>query len=175
MSLPRLLAPALILALLAGPAAARDPVVLAGGDKHISLALDTLRALPAQDADVTFLTSKGEEKARFTGARLWDILVGNWLIDPTAHHALLRHVVVVTAGDGYTLVLSAGELAPELGNVPVLLAYARDGEAIPAARTPRLIVPGDRRGVRNVFDVARIEVRPIDRRPHDHTPKEKTP
>ncbi len=76
--------------------------------------------------------------------------------------------MIVTAGDGYTLVLSAGELAPELGDAPVLLAHAREGQAIAPARSPRLIVPGDRRGARSVIDVARIEVRPL-------APTEKTP
>jgi hypothetical protein len=157
----RLLALPLLLALLSAPAAARDPVVLAGAGKELNLPLDALRALPSESADVAFLTSKGEEKARYTGAKLWDILIGNGLIDPTDHPALLRSLVIVTAGDGYTLVLSAGELAPELGDTPVLLAHAREGQAIEPARSPRLIVPGDRRGARSVIDVARIEVRPL--------------
>lgn len=158
----RLLALPFLLALLAAPAAARDPVVLAGAGKEVALSLDALRALEPQTHEVAFLTSKGEETGRYTGAKLWDILAGNGLIDPNAHGALLRSLVIVTAGDGYTLVLSAGELAPDLGNKPVLLAYARDGAALDAGRSPRLIVPGDARGARNVRDVARIEVRLFD-------------
>lgn len=157
----RLLALPLLLAFLAAPAAARDPVVLAGAGKELNLPLDALRALPSESVDVAFLTSKGEEKARYTGAKLWDILIGNGLIDPADHPALLRSLVIVTAGDGYTLVLSAGELAPELGDAPALLATAREGQTIEPARSPRLIVPGDRRGARSVIDVARIEVRPF--------------
>lgn len=168
MPILRLLALPFLLALLAAPAAARDPVVLAGAGKELDLPLDALRALPSESVDVAFLTSKGEEKARYTGAKLWDILAGNGLIDPADHPALLRSLVIVTAGDGYTLVLSAGELAPELGDAPVLLAHAREDQAIAPARSPRLVVPGDRRGARSVIDVARIEVRPL-------APTEKTP
>lgn len=157
----RLFALPLLLALTAAPAAARDPVELAGAGEEINLPLDALRALPSESVDVAFLTSRGEEKARYTGTKLWDILVGNGLIDPTDHPVLLRSLVIVTAGDGYTLVLSAGELAPELGDAPVLLAHARDGAAIEPARSPRLVVPGDRLGARSVIDVARIEVRPL--------------
>lgn len=148
--------------LLSGPALARDPVTLAGAGRTLDLSVAALRALEPQTREVAFLTSKGEETGRYTGARLWDILAGSGLIDPAAHGALLRTLVIVTAGDGYTLILSAGELAPDLGNKPVLLAYARDGAPLDAGRSPRLIVPGDARGARNVRDVARIEVRLFD-------------
>ncbi|MBB3769795.1 hypothetical protein FHS55_000381 [Angulomicrobium tetraedrale] len=157
-------------ALLSGDAFARDPVVLAAPGATRDLRLDTLRALEPQTRDVAFRTSKGEETGRYTGARLWDILTTNGLIDPAAHGALLRTLVIVTAGDGYTLVLSAGELAPDLGNTPVLLAYARDGVPIEPARSPRLIVPGDARGARNVLDVARIDVRLLDAPTKEKTP-----
>lgn len=173
MPLPRLI-PALpvLLALLAVPAAARDPVMLAGPapGQEVVLPLDALRALPAETREVAFLTSKGEEKARYTGTRLWDLLAGRGFVDPANHPALLRTLVVVTAGDGYTLVLAAADLAPELGDTPVLLAYAREGEALAADRLPRLIVPGDRRGARNVFDIARISVRVLDPIPQEKTP-----
>lgn len=172
----RLLVPAMLVA-LAGPASARDPVALSGAGREVALTLDALRALPAETLRVGYLTSKGEERARYTGARLWDILAGSGLVDADAHRALLRSVVVVTAGDGYTLALSAGELAPTLGDAPVLLAYAREGEAIAPERAPRLVVPGDARGARQVFDVARIEVRVIEAplSPPPSTPQEKTP
>lgn len=157
-------------ALLSGPALARDPVTLAGAGRTLDLRVATLRALEPRSREVAFLTSKGEETGRYTGPKLWDILTGNGLIDPNAHGALLRSLVIVTAGDGYSLVLSAGELAPDLGNKQVLLAYDRDGIPLDAGRSPRLIVPGDARGARNVLDVARIEVRPFDA-----SAKEKTP
>lgn len=176
--LPALTAP--LLAALAlwpaiSPALARDPVALTGYGREIALSAEALRALPAETLTVAYLTSKGPERARFTGPRLWDILAAQGLVDADRHGALLRTLVVVTAGDGYTLVLSAGDLAPELGDAPVLLAHAREGEAIAPARAPRLVVPGDRRGARQVFDVARIEVRVIDAASSDPTRQENTP
>lgn len=115
--------------------------MLTGGGKELNLPLDALRALPSESVDVAFLTSRGEEKARYTGAKLWDILAGNGLIDPADHPALLRSLVIVTAGDGYALMLSAGELAPELGDAPVLLAHARDDQSIAPARSPASSCP----------------------------------
>jgi len=170
----RLAAIAAVMVLSAAPALARDPLALAGAGRELSLSLEALRALPSETVDVAFLTSKGEETARYTGARLWDILAGNGLVDPARHGAFPRTVIVLTAGDGYTLALSAGELAPELGNAPVILAYARNGAPLAAGRTPRLIVPGDRRGTRNVFDIARIEVRVLGE-PQGNAVQEKTP
>ncbi|MCS0501076.1 hypothetical protein [Ancylobacter mangrovi] len=163
---------ALPLALLAPaePALARDPLALAAPGRTLTLPLAALEALPAVTREVTFLTSQGEEHARYTGASLWSVLVGNGLVDPADLHALIRQVVIVTGGDGYVLVLSAGELAPELGAAPILLVHQRDGAPLPAARSPRLVVPGDRRGARQVFDVARIEVRTLPEPPTGENP-----
>lgn len=165
MRLPRLaphrFALSLVLALPV-PALAADPVRLAGGGREIALSLEALRALPAQTRAVAFETSRGQEQGVYRGAPLWDLLVGNGLIDPAAHGAVPRLAIIVTAGDGYMLVLSAGELAPDLGNAAAFLAYERDGAPLPAARSPRLVMPGDRRGARQVLDVARIELRRLD-------------
>lgn len=175
--LPRPLRLGLILLLLgASPANAADPVTLAGASKEETLSLAALRALPAETLTVTYATSKGSERARFTGPRLWDILTAQGLIDTDSHRALLRSVIVITAGDGYALVLAAADLAPDLGDAPVLLALAREGEPLHAGRTPRLVVPGDRRGARQMFDVARIEVRVLDAPPSPPAAtKENTP
>lgn len=166
-------APAVLL--LAVPALARDPVILAGEGREVALPAEALRALPSETLTVAYLTSRGPERVRVTGPRLWDILTGQGLLDTDLHGALARSLVVITAGDGYRLVLAAGDLAPELGDAPVLLAHAREGEPIAAARAPRLVVPGDRRGARQMFDVARIEVRVIDAASSDPTRQENTP
>ena len=145
------------------PSLAREPIALSdNGVAAAPLTEEALRALPATTLDVSFLTSRGEEKARFTGALLWTVLTANRLVDPDAHKGLLRRIVVVTARDGYVLALSAGELAPELGARQVLLAYERDGAPLPLEKGLRLVVPGDIRGARSVYDVARIDVRTVE-------------
>lgn len=172
---PRPLRLGLVLLLLgASPANAADPVTLAGAGKVETLPLSALRALPAETLTVTYATARGLERARVTGPRLWDLLAARGMVDTDSHRALLRSVVVVTAGDGYALVLAAADLAPDLGDAPVLLAYAREGEPLAAARAPRLVVPGDRRGARQMFDVARIEVRVLDA-PSSTPTQENTP
>ncbi|MBS7542017.1 molybdopterin-dependent oxidoreductase [Ancylobacter oerskovii] len=122
------------------------------------LAPDALRALPAVTLETSFLTSRGEETGRFTGARLWDVLTAAGLVDPKDHHGIARSAVLVTARDGYAALLGLGELAPDLEAKAVLVAYERDGAALPEDRQPRLVIPGDRRGSRAVFAIARIDI-----------------
>ena len=54
-------------------------------------------------------------------------------------------------------VISTGEIAPDFGGKPALLAYRRNDEA-PAERGFRLVMPGDKHGGRYVRDVVSIEV-----------------
>src|SRR4051812_16684463 len=56
--------------------------------------------------------------------------------DPATHHPLLRRYLVVTASDGYQIVLSGGELDANFGNTPVLLAWAEEGAPLPADEGP---------------------------------------
>ena len=63
----------------------------------------------------------------------------------------------VTARDGYMVMLSTGEIAPDFGGKQALVFYRRDDE--PAGNSGlRLVMPGDRRGGRNVRDVVTIDV-----------------
>ncbi|MCK0196361.1 hypothetical protein MWN34_05475 [Ancylobacter sp. 6x-1] len=121
---------------------------------HEALTIAALKALPSRSLTVTFQTSKGEERARYTGALLWEVLAG--LAPNEGKHPELHRVVRVTARDGYVVLLSMGELAPDFGDVPALLAYERDGAPLKAGI--RLILPGDTRGARNVVDVTRLDI-----------------
>jgi hypothetical protein len=55
------------------------------------------------------------------------------------------------------VVISTGEIAPEFGGKPALLAYKQDGtEQLETGL--RLVMPGDKRGGRNVRDVVSITI-----------------
>lgn len=160
---PRIAAILGVIALLAGsPAVAADtptPVALAARALPASaFSVEALRTLPPVSLDTAFLTSRGEEKARYTGASLWSVLLAAGVVDPAQPHALARGVVLVTGRDGYVAALALGEIAPELEAKPVILAYERDGATVPGERAPRLVVPGDRRGSRGVFGITRIDI-----------------
>ncbi|MBK8033982.1 MAG: hypothetical protein IPK17_31660 [Chloroflexi bacterium] len=72
----------------------------------------------------------------------------------------LSTFIVVTAADGYQAVIAWGEIDPEFGNQPILVAYAENGAPIAGGSGPiRLVVPGDARGGRYVSGVVNISLR----------------
>ena len=157
-------APAFAFALLLiAPAAAQNaaptqtPVLTLDGKvknpQHWTL--DDLKKMPAEHADVSFQTDKGPVTASFTGVKLWSLIEAAGGIDDAAKGAALRHAICVTATDGYVMVTSTGEIAPELGDKPALVAYERDGKPLDNFR---IVMPGDKRGGRNVRDVVTIAV-----------------
>jgi hypothetical protein len=68
---------------------------------------------------------------------------------------LLSFAVLALGADGYSALVSYGEISPDFGNRGLLLSTTEDGAAL--AR-PRLVVPGDRRGGRYVTDVVELHV-----------------
>jgi len=118
--------------------------------------LEELRKLASVSAEVAYLTGHGEEHGRFTGVPLWTLLGEAQLADETGKLSGLRHSLLVTGRDGYSVALAYGEVDPEFEGKAVLLAWQRDGKEL---ETPQLVVPGDKRGGRYVHDVVHIEVK----------------
>jgi hypothetical protein len=151
-------ATALVVAmLLAGPATAQSPGFSLEGKvktpRHFSL--DDLKKLPAQHADVTYQTDRGPMTASFTGVLLWSLVEASGGIDDPDKGAAIRYAIRVTAKDGYVMVTSTGEIAPDLGGKPALVAYERDGKPLDDFR---IVMPGDKHGARNVRDVVTISI-----------------
>ena len=70
----------------------------------------------------------------------------------------MRHTITVAGQDGYAAAFAIGELDPTLEGKHVIVAYHEDGQPgdLP---TLRLIVPGDKHGARDVYDVVSINVK----------------
>src|SRR5580692_9927962 len=113
--------------LLAGSAAAQSPSLTLDGKvkQPQHFALDDLKKLPAQHADVTYQTDRGPVTAKFTGVLLWSLIEAAGGLDDSEKNAAVRHAVRVAAKDGYVMVTSTGEIEPELGGKPALVAYER--------------------------------------------------
>jgi DMSO/TMAO reductase YedYZ molybdopterin-dependent catalytic subunit len=125
--------------------------------------LARLQALPATRAEVMYITGNGPQTGIFVGPSLWDLLVDAGVGASGPPPDLLRQYVVATASDDYRVVLAMGDLLPDFGAQPVMVAYERDGQALgPEEGMARLVVPGDKRAGRNVFQLARLDVRTID-------------
>ncbi len=80
--------------------------------------------------------------------------------DPRVKHAVLQGTVIVTGQDGYTVVFSLGELAPDFGREAVWVALGRGRQdRCPTGSAPaELIVPGDVKAGRWVHAIASITV-----------------
>jgi DMSO/TMAO reductase YedYZ molybdopterin-dependent catalytic subunit len=148
--------------LLIGPAAAQSPPQAASlsldgkvrQPQHWSL--DDLRKMPAEHADVSYQTEKGPVTASFTGVPLWSLIEAAGGIDDAAKGAAaVRHAIRIAATDGYVVVTSSGEISPDFGGKAVLVAYERDGKPLGDFR---IVMPGDKKGGRNIHDVTTITV-----------------
>ncbi|MER2535346.1 MAG: molybdopterin-dependent oxidoreductase [Rhizobiaceae bacterium] len=122
------------------------------------LTLTELATYPSVEQDVRFQTSKGEEAARYRGVLLWAVLEARFGESMKGHNAALAHTFVVEGSDGYRIAFSFGEIAPDFGKAPILIATEVDGKPLVPGEGFRLVVPGDKRGARYVKDVVRIEV-----------------
>lgn len=148
----------------ASPTAAQSVEITGLVDHPISVSVDDIKALPSQTVDVTFQSGKGEQQHTYTGALLSDVLaLASPTLDPDIKNQVLQRYLVITASDGYTVVLSMGEIDPAFGNNPYLLAWEEDGAPLSAEDGPvRLVTPGDIKGGRYVTGVIRIEVRGLE-------------
>lgn len=123
-----------------------------------SMDLGALRRLPSETVRVQYQTERGDTvNATFTGVPLWRLLQAAGGLSDTSRGAVVRHTIRVTAGDAYAAVLSTGEIAPDFGNKPALIAYQRDGTLL-GSQGYWLVMPGDKRDSRYVSDVVSIRV-----------------
>jgi hypothetical protein len=133
-------------------------VVLEGAVRRLqTLSLDALQHLPAEHVQVSYTTERGTTATGYVDVLLWAMLDAAGGIADDAKGAELRHIVRVSGQNGYLVVISTGEIAPDFGGKPALIAYQRDGEPLDEGGL-RLVMPGDKRGGRNVRDVVAIRV-----------------
>lgn len=147
----------LIACLLAAPAAAQDLTVIDLSHQVHAVTTVQLAAMPR--TTVSAKARNGQVHV-FSGPSLAAILK---LADAPSGANLkgkdMADVVLVSARDGYRVVLSLAETDPSLADGKILLADQMDGKAIGPEDVPlRLIVPGDARPVRWARMVERIEI-----------------
>jgi len=123
-----------------------------------SFTLAELQKMPWTTVDASFQTEHGPRHGTWLGVSLWTLLdQSGGLAAPEKES--LRHWLVVTGRDGYEVVLSVGEIDPAVGHAVAVVAWSADGKPFDPAQGPRLILPGDRKGGRDVRDVVSIEVK----------------
>ena len=140
-------------------ARAQEPTIeIVGiGAKAIKLSPQSVSGLPVVERDVTFLTSKGPSSGHYKGVLFWDVLQANKAFDGLEHNGELKKTFLVSAKDGYQIAFSIGEIHPEFGNTPLILATEVDGKPVEGGW--RIVVPGDKRGARAIHDITTFELR----------------
>ena len=128
----------------------------------LTLNADDLRNnYPSQTVDVTYLNGEDTVNTSFTGVLLWDILSSARVnFNSDVRNDKLGFYIVASAADGYQAVISWGEIDPEFGNQPILVAFDEQGQPIADEQGAiRLVVPGDRHGERYVSGLVSLSVR----------------
>ncbi|WP_219469196.1 hypothetical protein [Nonomuraea rhizosphaerae] len=128
------------------------------------LSVATLRSMPQRETTVSFeCRTSGLRRHYFGGPLLLDVLrAAEPLFDPGERKDRLRFLVSVLGRDGHHAVLSWGEIDPEFGDTPALLAVAMDCRDLDD-EGPHLVMPGDRCGGRHISQVTDIRVWADDR------------
>ena len=108
--------------------------------------------------------SQGPVSGAFTGVSLWTLLTdarggGDIPTNPQVRNDFLRKYVVVTGIDGTRAVVAVGEIHPNFGNQPDLVAYDVNGQPLDEDGFARLVVPRDQSDGRYVASLVNLEVR----------------
>ena len=110
----------------------------------------------------TYLAGGTPVTDTYTGVSLWTLILDAGLLtDPSIKNDLLGFAVVATGSDGYRAIISLGEIAPNFGNQPDLVAYKDTGGQLGPGGSDgalRLIVPGDVAGGRYVSNLVSLQV-----------------
>jgi len=155
-------------ALQASPAASDETFEVMGlVELPRRLAVADLTTLNVESIEATFDLEGANQAHHYTGVRLWDVLaLTKPIIDPDRNGDGPRKFVVLTANDGYEVVISLGEVDPQFGGRAYLLAWEEDGAALTGDKGPvELVTLGDTTGARSIWGIDTIEVRDVDSPP----------
>ena len=95
----------------------------------------------------------------YTGVLLNDLLQQAGLQLASKKNAFLRIGILAIGSDGYSCLIADGEIQPNFGNVQVLIAFAANGQPLPASLGfARIIVPGDQKMGRFVSNLQELQV-----------------
>jgi DMSO/TMAO reductase YedYZ molybdopterin-dependent catalytic subunit len=140
----------------APPAVPSTGVKLDGAVKTAAnYSMADLAALPS--AGVT-LTIQGHDAASgsWKGVPLMVLIEKAGTVEEKGHGAYLQHVIIARGTDGYGVAIAIGEIEPKFEGKQAIVAYQKDGAALPSLR---LIIPGDAHAGRDVRDLAELTLR----------------
>lgn len=148
------------------PTPAAAPAVRLGGavDRPAALTAADLAARTPITQTVSFSSGSGPQTHTYTGAGLWPLLSDAGIqLDGAIKNDVLSRYLLATGSDGYKVVFALGELSPDFGNKPSVVAYAEtaSGTSAPLGTADgpfRVTAPGDVKGGRYVSNLVRLDV-----------------
>ena len=145
-----------------GPIKRVESFEIKGAVEHPrTFVIANLQAKTATTQDISQKTGKGTMTGKFTGVLLWTLLQDAGIKTTQGlKNDIIRHTVLITASDGYSTLLSTGELDPEFGGEPAMIAYAKDDKPLEDRDGfAKLLILGDKSAGRAISGVVSIEVR----------------
>jgi len=144
----------------APPADPYPPIAVSGEVQHaLLLHFEDLQKLPQTTVLDSFMTERGAQTGTFSGPLLVAVVGAAGLAIAPGKNTKLRHTILVSGSDGYSVALSMGEIDLDYEGKAVILATSENGASIDPSAGVRLIVPNDKYGGRSVKQVTGIEVR----------------
>ncbi len=141
------------------PAIAQTTEVNIGGDVEKPFKVNTASFSAMKQISVRVTANDGRQH-EYTGVLLYDLLTQAGAIpNKQLKGKALTKYVLVTAADGYQIVIALPEIDPAFTDKTIILASKEDGEDLAANFGPyRLIVPGDKKPARSAMRVVSIDV-----------------
>jgi len=134
-------------------------------DRPSQVSVVDLKLQPGVTQTVTFNAGTAPQTHTYTGANLYGVLQSYGVqTDATRKNDVLNRYVLATGSDGYKVVFALGELSPDFGNIPSIVAYAETTNGVSANLGStdgpfRVTAPGDVKGGRYVSNLVRIDAR----------------
>ena len=136
------------------------PVTLTvSGDipSKLTLKAEDLAKMPRETVSVP---DQDGTKVQYEGVPLREILKrAGAPIEKELRGKALASYILAKAHDGYQVVFTLAEVAPEFANEPILVADKRDGKPLFGYQGPfRLVCPNDKAGARSVRMLETLEI-----------------
>jgi hypothetical protein len=137
------------------PAPPAGPLKVTYGDQSAEWTPATLAALP--HTTVTVYNEHAKANQTYSGVPLIDLLKKLGVPDKP-HGEQFKIYLLAVGSDGYEVVYSLGEVAPDVHDGTVLVADSQDGKPIGVDGPLKMVVTGEKRPARWVRNLVTIRV-----------------
>jgi Oxidoreductase molybdopterin binding domain len=137
------------------PAPAAGPLKITYGDQSAEWTPATLAALP--HTTVTVYNEHAKATQTYSGVPLIDLLTKLGVPDKPRGKQFKLYLVAV-GSDGYEVVYSLGEVAPDVHDAMVMVADSQDGKPIADDGPLKMVATGEKRPARWVRNLVAVRV-----------------